>query len=1206
MNTTSFFRFLLGLAAAILMAVPSAFATDGTWTSTTAGNWWDPTRWSGNAVADGIGATANITANITAARAITLNSTVTLGILNIGDTNNSHGYTIQGTNALTLDNTLSTNAQINALTGAAATTITASIVLNDSLDINNASSTGGLLTLGNATQGITSGTATAKTITNLSTGSGGVTIAGIISDGGGGTVEVKQNSATSTLTLSGVNTYTGSTTIDAGTLTISGAGQLGSGTYAANISNNGTLNRNSSADQILSGNITGSGSVLQGGSGNLTLSGTGNTFTGNIGFSGTGKGNMIVASMGNGTGNIMMGQNDAFITTANITTTKGIVLGTGINQDINPSAGTTLTLNGGVSGGASGAVWRIGGAGTVVIAGASTTVASLTVTSNAKITGSGTFSDGTGNLALNTSTVDLGGTSQTVGALSFVGTNSALSNGTITVTSISVNNSSGTVNVSANLQGSGAAFTQIGNGKITLSGTNTYTGSTNINAGTLQLGNAGATGSLSTSSAITNNATLAFSRNNTITQGTDFASVIGGTGRVIQSGTGTLVLNGANTYTGNTTISAGILQADVADGVGNGALGNGGNITFTGGTLYYTANSSGSDYSARFRNSTSAITIETNSLSVTLAGLIDNTNTGGITKGGTTSGTLILSNTGNTFTGSLIAYKGILQVASLADSGAGSNGDGAILLGFGAQTATLKYAGTGATLTTRAIQLNGSTGDGTLDQSGTGLLKFDSNLAFTSASANAKLLTLQGSTAGTGEFAGVIGDNPGGGLTSLAKGGTGTWVLSGNNTYTGSTSITGGILSLNHSGGTLADTASVTVSGGTLDVAQSDTIGALLVNGSGSIVSGVGTLTAASYQINTAVGNNGTISAALAGSGGFTKTGLGSGTLSGVNTYSGDTTVTGGTLTLGGSSALAGSTLDTTGITTLNFFAGTNNIGGLKGSGNLANGGNLLSIGANSQNTTYSGAVSGAGGLTKVGTGTTVLTGSNTYTGSTLVTLGTLVINGSLDSASVVVNGGVNGALAGSGVLTNAVLSGSGSINPGNSPGILTASSTDPTGGLSFNFEFTSVNTLPVWNNPTASGNDVLRLTNPTPFVASLGAGNAVNIFLNVGAFANGDVFTGGFYTDNNAPFLSSIASGTFTFMVQAGGGSISYNGNTYNVYSGPLTFNVNTVAQVADFGAGNVNGYTMQFTAVPEPAAWLLAAFGLTTAVVFRRRRSG
>ncbi|MCX7411849.1 MAG: autotransporter-associated beta strand repeat-containing protein [Planctomycetia bacterium] len=109
--------------------------------------------------------------------------------------------------------------------------------------------------------------------------------------------------------------------------------------------------------------------------------------------------------------------------------------------------------------------------------------------------------------------------------------------------------------------GGGINVRQLGSGTLVLNGTNTYTGTTTVNQGTLQIGGGSTTGALASSSAITGStgATLAFNRSNTITQGTDFNSVIGGGINVRQLGSGTLVLNGANTYTGTTSVNAGTL-----------------------------------------------------------------------------------------------------------------------------------------------------------------------------------------------------------------------------------------------------------------------------------------------------------------------------------------------------------------------------------------------------------------------------------------------------------------------------------------------------------------------------------------------------------------------------------------------------------------------------------------------------------------------
>jgi autotransporter-associated beta strand protein len=192
---------------------------------------------------------------------------------------------------------------------------------------------------------------------------------------------------------------------------------------------------------------------------------------------------------------------------------------------------------------------------------------------------------------------------------------------------------------------------------------------------------------------------------------------------------------------------------------------------------------------------------------ITVNGIIANASGYTLTVYGSGPGTLTLAGA-NTFNGACGAFGGTLSVASLNYVSSGtlspntssslgkpsSAANGTISLGTTTTAGTLRYTGTGET-TDRVIKLSGTTGGATLDQSGTGLLKFTSNLTApgTASTDGRKTLTLQGSTAGTGEIGSVIPDSAAGNAgqlaTSVTKAGTGTWTLSGVNTYAGQRSL---------------------------------------------------------------------------------------------------------------------------------------------------------------------------------------------------------------------------------------------------------------------------------------------------------------------------------------------------------------------------------------------------------------------------------
>ncbi|HKU97750.1 MAG TPA: autotransporter domain-containing protein, partial [Vineibacter sp.] len=366
------------------------------------------------------------------------------------------------------------------------------------------------------------------------------------------------------------------------------------------------------------------------------------------------------------------------------------------------------------------------------------------------------------------------------------------------------------------------------------------------------------------------------------------------------------------------------------------------------------------------------------------------TGSGGLVK--SDLGTLVLTSA-NTYTGATTVSAGTLRI------GAGGSIATSSSLTLGASGATLDIAADAGNQF--AQNLAGVAGTSVV---------LGSNLTITS-------------TADT-IFAGVLSGDHG-----LGKVGAATLTLTGANTYTGGTNVSGGTLALG-AGGSIAQSAVVFVAqGATLDItaAGNQTLQVLAGNAGATVALGANTLTLGAAEF----------SGAITGSGGLIKTGTRIAALLGTNTYTGATTIADGSLLLGPGGSIAASssvTLSASGAI-LDIALGTDqtvqNLGGIAGS-IVTLGANTLTI-ASSKDTLFAGAIGGTGGLIKSGTGTLELTGTSTYSGATTLTAGRLTVNGAIASSIVSVTAGT---LAGTGTVGGIVATG-GTVSPGNSIGTL-------------------------------------------------------------------------------------------------------------------------------------------------------------------------
>ncbi|WP_428939595.1 beta strand repeat-containing protein [Fontivita pretiosa] len=832
------------------------------------------------------------------------------------------------------------------------------------------------------------------------------------------------------LVINAASTYSGATTISGGTLATGVLGNYnlasGIGSHASNDAANLLLNGGTLRWTGLAATSTDRNFTLGGGGGGLDASGAaGATISFNGTMTASGAGNRTFSLSGSNIGD---------------NTLSSAIVDAGVGS-------VTSLLKSGAG------KWVLSGASSY---GGTTSISGGTLALSG---GANRLPTGTAvTLSSGTAALDLGGNNQTIASLSGSGGTLALGAGNLTVGDANTTSFAGVIT------GSGGIIKQ-GSGTLVLSNVgNTYSGATVINEGAIEvnaiddsggsgIGNAGnaltldggtlryvstvagltsraytvgpAGGTIDSSSAavgdpltLSGAMTASGTGDRTLTlQGTNIGNntlsgaipnPVSGVTSILKKGSGRWIISGAaKTYTGTTTIEAGTLLLNASNIIPDGNLiiinsPTGGfeliNQTETvGGITLHNGLLGG----GTLLLSSGSFDVRAGTLAINLAG------TAGLSK---TTGGLVTSLSNSSYSGPTLISGGTLSVATLANSNAlsgigsvASNLNSNLVLDGG----VLRHHGSSAASSNRNFTLG--PGGGGFDSSGGGLSL--SGTMSVPATSGSQTLSLSGS--GVGTFAGLILDGASPNITHVHKLGTGTWILTAANTYTGTTTIGGGTLQI----------------GGTSGAPG----GGEIVNNANLVFNRTGTLT---------------VTNVISGTGNVHQAGSGVTILSANNSYSGITTITGGVLEVSSSNSASGSGFlplgTATDPTSLVLNAGTlrYNYTGMAGTGaahdagqvgrrftlgtgggtievsgngplNLYNNAPLTFSGSGSRTLTLSGsfadpaegtnfyAALGAiignptGGVTSIvknGSGEWVLFGQNTYGGSTTINAGTLLL----------------------------------------------------------------------------------------------------------------------------------------------------------------------------------------------------------------------
>ena len=509
----------------------------------------------------------------------------------------------------------------------------------------------------------------------------------------------------------------------------------------------------------------------------------------------------------------------------------------------------------------------------------------------------------------------------------------------------------------------------------------------------------------------------------------------------------------------------------------------------------------------------------------------------------------------NTFAGPVQILNGTLTITNiqngLTGSGLGASDSGNagnnLLIGGATTVGTLRFEGSGGVnnLTDRLFKINA--GGATIDASGAAgtPLLFKAFASLSLLGTTARTLTLTGTNTDGNYLAQIIPDYSGSAQTSVVKNGTGTWLLKGESTYTGGTTVNAGTLRMAE-GHTAFGTGAITINGGMLDlgtsVVETTQGGNKYYTGTITVQGGeLAALAGGSIDVSKVVGISGTISAPMYSlTSGFSKNTANTLVISGYNRYMGGTALSQGVVQVGHKFA---------------FGATASQILVLSGSPTLSSASTTAYVLPN--NVTF-----GAGAVL----GDAVKTGALTFAGT--VDLGSsvraLVINSDITFAGALLTatGGISksGAgtltLASAGSYSGGVTIGAGRVRVGNNAAL-------GSGALVLND--TAVISS---NNFTGAGVGDYQLANPVTLGGNVTLGHAVDngILTFAGAIGLGTSVTRIVTVNSDIAFTGLLSSGASANLTKAGPGQLTLSNN--NTFTGALAINAGTVRASVSAGA--------------------------------------